>query len=38
MYVGNGEIVQAPTTGVPVEVVPVSGGGSDYFGAKRIVG
>jgi cell wall-associated NlpC family hydrolase len=38
MYVGNGDIVQAPTTGVPVEVVPVSGGGSDYYGAKRIVG
>ncbi|HEX5117483.1 MAG TPA: NlpC/P60 family protein [Pseudonocardiaceae bacterium] len=38
MYVGNGEIIQAPTTGVPVEVVPVSGGGSDYYGAKRIVG
>jgi cell wall-associated NlpC family hydrolase len=38
MYVGNGEIVQAPTTGVPVQVVPVSGAGSDYFGAKRLVG
>lgn len=38
MYVGNGDIIQAPTTGVPVEVVPVSGGGSDYYGAKRIVG
>jgi peptidoglycan DL-endopeptidase CwlO len=38
MYVGNGEIVQAPTEGVPVQVVPVSGGGKDYFGAKRIVG
>jgi cell wall-associated NlpC family hydrolase len=37
MYVGSGEIVQAPTEGVPVQVVPVSGGGSDYFGAKRIV-
>jgi len=37
MYVGNGEIVQAPTEGVPVQVVPVSGGGSDYLGAKRIV-
>lgn len=37
MYVGNGEIVQAPTEGVPVQVVPISGGGSDYFGAKRIV-
>ncbi|HET6504301.1 MAG TPA: NlpC/P60 family protein [Amycolatopsis sp.] len=38
MYVGNGEIVQAPTEGVPVQVVPISGGGSDYYGAKRIVG
>jgi cell wall-associated NlpC family hydrolase len=38
MYVGNGEIVQAPTEGVPVQVVPISGGGSDYFGARRIVG
>lgn len=38
MYVGNGKIVQAPTEGVPVQVVPISGGGSDYFGAKRIVG
>lgn len=37
MYLGNGEIIQAPTTGVPVQVVPVSGGGSDYYGAKRIV-
>ena len=38
MYVGNGDVVQAPTTGIPVEVTPISGGGSDYFGAKRIVG
>jgi cell wall-associated NlpC family hydrolase len=38
MYVGNGDIVQAPTTGIPVEVVPISGGGSDYYGSKRIVG
>jgi cell wall-associated NlpC family hydrolase len=38
MYVGNGQIVQAPTTGIPVQVVPVSGGGSDYYGAKRITG
>lgn len=38
MYVGDGDIVQAPTTGVPVEVVPVSGGGRDYYAAKRIVG
>lgn len=38
MYIGNGQIVHASTSGVPVKVVPVSGGGSDYFGAKRIVG
>lgn len=38
MYVGNGDIVHAPTTGIPVQVVPISGGGSDYYGAKRIVG
>lgn len=38
MYIGNGNIVHASTSGVPVKVVPVSGGGSDYFGAKRIVG
>jgi cell wall-associated NlpC family hydrolase len=38
MYVGNGEIVQAPQTGVPVQVVPVSGAGKDYFGSKRLVG
>lgn len=38
MYVGGGKIIQAPTTGVPVEVVPVSGAGSDYYGSKRIVG
>jgi cell wall-associated NlpC family hydrolase len=38
MYVGNGDIIQAPQTGVPVQVVPVSGGGSDYYGSKRIVG
>lgn len=37
MYVGNGEVVQAPTEGVPVQVVPVSGGGKDYYGSKRIV-
>ena len=38
MYIGNGNIVHASTSGQPVKVVPVSGGGSDYFGAKRIVG
>jgi len=38
MYIGDGKIVHASTSGQPVKVVPVSGGGSDYFGAKRIVG
>jgi cell wall-associated NlpC family hydrolase len=38
MYIGDGKIVHASTSGVPVKVVPVSGAGSDYFGAKRIVG
>ena len=38
MYVGNGDIVQAPTTGIPDEVTPISGGGSDYYGATRMVG
>jgi peptidoglycan DL-endopeptidase CwlO len=38
MYIGNGMIVHASTTGVPVKTAPLSGGGSDYFGAKRVVG
>lgn len=38
MYIGDGKIVHASTSGVPVKVVPVTGGGRDYFGAKRIVG
>jgi cell wall-associated NlpC family hydrolase len=38
MYIGDGKIVHASTSGVPVKVVPVSGAGRDYFGAKRIVG
>jgi peptidoglycan DL-endopeptidase CwlO len=38
IFIGNGQIVHASTTGQPVKVVPVSGGGRDYFGAKRIVG
>ena len=38
IFIGNGKIVHASTSGVPVKVVPVSGAGSDYFGAKRIVG
>jgi cell wall-associated NlpC family hydrolase len=38
MYIGNDMIVHASTTGTPVKSAPISGGGSDYFGAKRIVG
>jgi peptidoglycan DL-endopeptidase CwlO len=38
MYIGNGMIVHASTSGVPVKSAPISNGGSDYFGAKRIVG
>nr|WP_042196987.1 C40 family peptidase [Kibdelosporangium sp. MJ126-NF4]CEL22673.1 similar to Cell wall-associated hydrolase (invasion-associated proteins) [Kibdelosporangium sp. MJ126-NF4]CTQ89814.1 similar to Cell wall-associated hydrolase (invasion-associated proteins) [Kibdelosporangium sp. MJ126-NF4] len=38
MYVGDGKMVHAPNTGDVVKVVPLGGGGSDYFGAKRVVG
>jgi cell wall-associated NlpC family hydrolase len=38
MYIGDGKIVHASTSGQPVKVAPVSGAGSDYFGSKRIVG
>jgi peptidoglycan DL-endopeptidase CwlO len=39
MYIGNGRMVHASTSGVPVKVVDAPrGGGSDYLGAKRIVG
>lgn len=38
MYIGNGTIVHASTSGVPVKTAPLSGGGSDYLGAKRLVG
>lgn len=37
LYIGNGQIVHASTQGVPVKVDPVSGGGRDYFGAKRVL-
>jgi cell wall-associated NlpC family hydrolase len=37
MYIGNGNIVHASTYGVPVLSAPMSKGGKDYFGAKRIV-
>jgi cell wall-associated NlpC family hydrolase len=38
MYVGDGNIVHASTFGVPVKSGPITNGGRDYFGAKRIVG
>jgi cell wall-associated NlpC family hydrolase len=38
MYIGNGMIVHASTTGTPVKSVPMAQGGSDYFAAKRVVG
>jgi cell wall-associated NlpC family hydrolase len=38
MYVGKGEMIQSPTTGVPVQVVPVVHGPQDYLGAKRLIG
>jgi cell wall-associated NlpC family hydrolase len=38
MYIGNNQIVHAPDVGQVVKVVPVSGGGSDYYTARRIVG
>jgi cell wall-associated NlpC family hydrolase len=38
IFIGDGKIVHASTSGTPVKVVPLSGAGSDYFGAKRIVG
>jgi cell wall-associated NlpC family hydrolase len=38
MYIGDGNIVHASTFGVPVKSGPITNGGRDYFGAKRIVG
>lgn len=38
MYIGDGNIVHASHSGVPVLVAPVSNGGSDYFGSKRLLG
>ena len=38
MYIGNGNIVHAPDVGQVVKVVPISGGGSDYYTSRRIVG
>lgn len=37
LYIGNGQIIHASTQGVPVKVDTVRGGGSDYFGARRVV-
>ena len=38
MYIGNGMLVHASTTGTPVKTAPLDGGGRDFFAAKRIVG
>lgn len=37
LYIGGGQIVHASTSGVPVKTATVAGGGSDYFGAKRVL-
>ena len=37
LYIGNGQIIHASTFGVPVKMALVSGGGSDYFGARRVL-
>ena len=37
MYIGDGKVVHAATSGQPVKISPVEGAGSDYFGAKRLV-
>ncbi|MFC0437424.1 C40 family peptidase [Kutzneria buriramensis] len=37
MFIGNGQIVHAPDVGQVVKVVPISGGGSDYYTSRRIV-
>lgn len=37
LYIGNGQIIHASTFGVPVKIDTVRGGGSDYFGAKRVI-
>jgi cell wall-associated NlpC family hydrolase len=38
MYIGNDMIVHASDYGIPVKSAPISNGGKDFFGAKRIVG
>jgi cell wall-associated NlpC family hydrolase len=37
MYIGDGKVVHAATSGQPVKISPVSGAGSDFYGAKRLV-
>ena len=37
LYIGNGQIIHASTFGVPVKTDTVHGGGSDYFGARRVI-
>jgi cell wall-associated NlpC family hydrolase len=36
LYIGNGNMVHAPTTGDVVKVTSVSVFGSDYMGARRL--
>lgn len=38
MYIGNGNIVEAPHTGDVVKVIPLSSFGSQYMGATRPTG
>ncbi|MET0134183.1 MAG: NlpC/P60 family protein [Kibdelosporangium sp.] len=38
MYIGSGNIVHASDYGIPVKSAPMSNGGKDFFGAKRVVG
>jgi cell wall-associated NlpC family hydrolase len=39
MYIGNGQLVHASTSGTPVKTGEATrGGGSDYLGARRIAG
>jgi cell wall-associated NlpC family hydrolase len=35
IYIGAGEIIHAPRTGLPVEVSPLASLSSDYAGARR---
>jgi hypothetical protein len=39
MYIGDGMLVHASTSGVPVKTAEAPyGAGSDYLGAKRLAG